>query len=181
MELARESVAKFKNAYIANLLLAYDQTEKKEFNNAIGFYKNALSLAPQSEKIIAELVFLFLSVGNLKDTLIYSRGLSTKLNIINSKIGILFLSSKARRLFIFFLLMVLSFIYPYALYILSPFLMLFCADFIFGKIRNNRLAIFVSTFFVYVILGAILFCLLYYGSSQIQWSLYEALLRSKGY
>lgn len=162
VELSNEITSLYKRAYFANITLANEHFSKKEMVQAINAYEQVLSITPQSEKVINEIMFFCLLAENRIKAHSYEKLIMDTYDRIFSKLGIFGLSTKTRKVAVGVVLFLIALFPFYSLYFFLPLLVFFLVNMIIAKRNRNRLIGFISISYVLYLVFSMVISLLYY-------------------
>lgn len=144
VELANEIIALFDRAYFANITLANNYENKKEFLPAIPAYQKAITIAPNSDKVVADLIYTCIMAEQPNEAHPYDGLIKPRYERIIAVSGLLGLSSAYRKVALAAIFAVISLFYPYSLILFIPMLAFFSKGYLDGRKTENRLIKFIS-------------------------------------
>ena len=143
VDLAKEITSLYDRAYFANITLANDFINHDEPLKAIPHYQKAIIVAPHSEKIISDLVYICILAERPNEEHSYHKLLKLRIEKIFAEVGLLGLSTKLRKVALWVLLGLLS-LRIYSLIVFIPLLAFFAYGFVKYRKTDNRLIKYVS-------------------------------------
>lgn len=143
VDLAKEIISLYDRAYFANITLANDYINRDEPAEAIPYYHKAIIVAPHSEKIISDLVYICILAERPKEEHSYHKLLKLRIEKIFAEVGLLGLSTKVRKVGLWVLLGLLS-LRIYSLIVFIPLLAFFGYGYIKYRKTDNRLIKYVT-------------------------------------
>ncbi len=144
VDLAKEITSLYDRAYFANITLANDYINHDEPLEAISYYQKAIIVAPHSEKIISDLVYICILAERPKEEHSYHKLLKLRIEKIFAEVGLLGLSTKSRKVALWVLLGLLS-LRIYSLIVFIPLLAFFAYGFVTYRKTDNRLIKYVTS------------------------------------
>lgn len=147
VKLASEIVSLFDRAYFANITLAEDNLNQKEYLKALDAYQKAVSIAPNSQKVIADCLYTCIMAEKGREGFEFAELLRSTKEKIFAYAGLLTLSTIYGKAALAILLALFSLLSPWGLIVLLPGLVYFAREWWLNRASENHLIQYISQFY----------------------------------
>jgi len=139
VKLSNEIITLFDRAYFANITLAESCIKKDDPAQAIRYYQKAISIAPNSQKVISDYILTCIMAEKPNLGLPYAGLLKDRKKWILSLVGLISLSDIYHKAGLAVVLALLSILFPWCLFVFIPALIFFGREFYLSRKTEDKL------------------------------------------